>query len=1152
MKNGKTVDFPHRLFIGSSSLSQIPKGFILFGYHLRILLSFYLKKLYQDLKALFIFIKSMIQSLFTFRKIVLINACFFQLFSYGNKCKETIENLYESNRSQSQTLSNIQAPILTQDITSIKKLAEAVTKGLQFTREQKVLWGFYQNGFFSNPKDMKGKIDKVFDILEAKPDLSKPIFTEQILTFQSQIYPKPEELNQFVYQFRDSSVKRKTPLMRVEENLHFWSKILGEPASRKKSGSKEKGRLQKKLVDLLGLKLINDLKNNNTKYKETNILNLYKALKIERKKQLSQNKEVYFISQALLDLIHTAAFSKKNILDGLKDKDSFVVLNSLRQVLEYREHLALSLGFKSFMDFKDSLQLKKTDKNFYDTDKLESKIFDLERMVERQEPTHQSLKKYRVRALSLKDSPFRGCLGNDCSSNVYFETGLDPNFIYWTKTDQDFKSEGQITTVLGTAKNSKGQSVKIAFVDKIQNFSDEELIPFLFAVKKSLKEHGYILALSPAIKNPVGLSNMVGLRNYVQTQILPELKGNLFKSFKPHPNKYYFRKGFSRAYFELDVLEFDLQEKDEFTISSGERYKPYFLEDLTKELFIKSILSLRHSTKPEDIISFINNVEFLNKEQVSGFSDKEVSLMLSELLQNEDLFDFKLRKKILYALILFDLDKFIYFLKEFNQIERNMIKGELSNWSKSSDKNKQDTFKLLNIGFKLFGKDWISDLAPLFKGNNLNINQLEIFRFVISKSNLNFIKEFIKQINVNTQDNSGQTALILASIEGYKDIVKILLQKEANVNIQDHYGQTALILASIEGYKDIVKILLQKEANVNIQDHYGQTALIYASQYGHKDIVKLLIQAGADVNIQDNNSGQTALIYASQYGHKDVVKLLIQAGADVNIQNHSKTTALMFATLEGHTGIVKLLLQAGSDIHIQNYSTKTDALMLACQYGHTGIVKLLLQAGADVNIQKDRGYTSLMIAILNYKNIDIVKLLIENGADINIQNEYGHTVLRMAGSRGYTDALRLFIEKNNNAKALKHFGGQALIMASRKGYTDIVKLLLEQDIDVNVKDSIGNTALIMASRKGYTDIVKLLLEQQDIDVNVKDSIGNTALIMASQRGYEGIVRALLVKGADIQIQNDYGYTALTAAVVERHASVVKLINVFIASSVFNK
>lgn len=47
-------------------------------------------------------------------------------------------------------------------------------------------------------------------------------------------------------------------------------------------------------------------------------------------------------------------------------------------------------------------------------------------------------------------------------------------------------------------------------------------------------------------------------------------------------------------------------------------------------------------------------------------------------------------------------------------------------------------------------------------------------------------------MNVNIQDNKGNTALHIASSENYTDITKLLYELGANVTIRNNEGQTPL------------------------------------------------------------------------------------------------------------------------------------------------------------------------------------------------------------------------------------------------------------------------------------------------------------------------------------------------------------------------
>lgn len=101
------------------------------------------------------------------------------------------------------------------------------------------------------------------------------------------------------------------------------------------------------------------------------------------------------------------------------------------------------------------------------------------------------------------------------------------------------------------------------------------------------------------------------------------------------------------------------------------------------------------------------------------------------------------------------------------------------------------------------------------------------------------------------------------SEQDYTQIVRLLLERGADINSQDEWGRGALMIASDAGYLETVKLLLDWEANVHLKDMRGYTALMRAAWKGHLDIVTALIERGADVNGVDEKHGYTALLLAA-------------------------------------------------------------------------------------------------------------------------------------------------------------------------------------------------------------------------------------------------------------------------------------------------
>ena len=130
------------------------------------------------------------------------------------------------------------------------------------------------------------------------------------------------------------------------------------------------------------------------------------------------------------------------------------------------------------------------------------------------------------------------------------------------------------------------------------------------------------------------------------------------------------------------------------------------------------------------------------------------------------------------------------------------------------------------------------------------------------------------------------------------------------------------------------------------------------------------------------------------------------------------------------------------------------------------------------------------------------------------------------------------------------FYGTRLIYAVTQNNGKLVKQILtnesRESMQINDKDRCGCTALGRAVFFGYKDMVELLLVR-GADVNMQnyyamqDHDGWTALICASSYGRTEIVKLLLNYRADINIKDNNGNTAIIHASSNGHQAVVKLL-----------
>jgi ankyrin repeat protein len=109
-----------------------------------------------------------------------------------------------------------------------------------------------------------------------------------------------------------------------------------------------------------------------------------------------------------------------------------------------------------------------------------------------------------------------------------------------------------------------------------------------------------------------------------------------------------------------------------------------------------------------------------------------------------------------------------------------------------------------------------------------------------------------KGADINGRDAIGGTALHHLAQEGQEDntdMIEFLLYRGADINAKDYaVGGTPLHYASMNGYINIVRFLINKGADVNCQGKSGFTALSLAELEGRKDVAELLRKHMKDIS----------------------------------------------------------------------------------------------------------------------------------------------------------------------------------------------------------------------------------------------------------------------------------------------------------------
>jgi ankyrin repeat protein len=156
----------------------------------------------------------------------------------------------------------------------------------------------------------------------------------------------------------------------------------------------------------------------------------------------------------------------------------------------------------------------------------------------------------------------------------------------------------------------------------------------------------------------------------------------------------------------------------------------------------------------------------------------------------------------------------------------------------------------------------------------------------------------------NTLDPQGQHGLILALRAGALNVVDVLLDDDAtNVEVRTAKDESPLMLASLKGFAEVCKKLIDRDADVNKP---GWTPLHYATTGGHLRVMQLLLDKHAYIDAASPN-GSTPLMMAALYASPSAVKLLLDAGADPSLKNNLGLTAIEFARNAQRTDVMELI-----------------------------------------------------------------------------------------------------------------------------------------------------------------------------------------------------------------------------------------------------
>jgi ankyrin repeat protein len=226
----------------------------------------------------------------------------------------------------------------------------------------------------------------------------------------------------------------------------------------------------------------------------------------------------------------------------------------------------------------------------------------------------------------------------------------------------------------------------------------------------------------------------------------------------------------------------------------------------------------------------------------------------------------------------------------------------------------------------------------------------------------------------------------------------------------------------------------------------------------------------------------------------------------------------------------------------------TTPLHEAVYAGDAQRVRELLKAGADARAANLFGATPMQLAAAR-GDAAILHLLLDAGVDADSPNAEGQTALMAVARTGNLEAARLLLKHGANLHARESWGGQtALMWAAAQSQPAMVRLLLKAGAKVDERSTVrdwqrrvtaegrpkdmyrgGLTPLLFAAREGCIDCMKELLAK-GADINLPDPDGATALVVALLNRNWDAARFLIEAGADVNLWDIYGQGPLYVAV----------------------
>ncbi|ETS86179.1 hypothetical protein PFICI_00007 [Pestalotiopsis fici W106-1] len=443
-----------------------------------------------------------------------------------------------------------------------------------------------------------------------------------------------------------------------------------------------------------------------------------------------------------------------------------------------------------------------------------------------------------------------------------------------------------------------------------------------------------------------------------------------------------------------------------------------------------------------------------------------------------------------------------------------------------------------------------------------------------------YVTKSFNQLNNKSINNKAERAIHIASKEGHLLLLDSLLRHGVKTDVTNVDNQTPLHLAIENGQEKVaIKLIEKRQISLSITDKKGRSPLHVAVQKGQENVAIKLVKASPSLLPLADMENSLPLHYATLKYLPNAVKEILNQSGDKNVDHRDKsgetplTLALKSLAKDSETEektkmmIIKLLVGHGADLTQRLYWSKQDSLPVLHHLVRQGRRDVLREVKTPweviINMRYEPqagtlgsrsstqqipfGATPLYVAA-TAGSLKSVKFLLEKGADPNIGLSTGSsneppTPLWVALNKSHTDVAKALLK--HDAKIDVEWQGShmlhfAIEKTSAQCRTEVVKLLLSHNANLHQKDSSKRIPLIFAAEKGCISSLNALWDAH-AKLELPETHAMDALKAICREGHHCCVALLYAKGADINTQDEHGYTPLHYAASYNRTDVINVL-----------